>query len=217
MVAYSTKVMPMREILQKFCGAKYITSLDLSSAFLQAPLEQFPRQLTAFQFESNVYQFTTVPCGFKNSPAAFIRALEKDLGNSGLNNNSVMYVDDLFIHPSTFTRHLHHIDLVLDTFTSAGFTANAPKYQFYKPGIKFLGHIISDGVKADRERIEAILRYPVPENQRELSKSLGIPNFKQQFILNYSSYVKPLLTFLRKGNKSQWTDALQQAFETVRD
>jgi len=50
MVAYSTKVMPMREILQTFCGAKYITSLDLSSAFLQAPLEQFSRQLTAFKF-----------------------------------------------------------------------------------------------------------------------------------------------------------------------
>jgi hypothetical protein len=39
MVADRTKVMPMRELLQKFFGAKYITSLDLSSVFLQIPLE----------------------------------------------------------------------------------------------------------------------------------------------------------------------------------
>jgi hypothetical protein len=40
MVADRTKVMAMRELLQKLYGAKYITSLDLSSAFLQAPLGQ---------------------------------------------------------------------------------------------------------------------------------------------------------------------------------
>jgi len=144
MVADRTKVMPMRELLQKFYGAKYITSLDLSSAFLQIPLEQFSRQWTAFQFESNMYQFTTVPYGFKNSLAAFIRALEKVLGNCGLNNNLVMYVDNLLIHSSTFAEHLHHIDLVLDKLTSAGFTVNAAKCQFCKPEIKFLGHIISN-------------------------------------------------------------------------
>ena len=35
MVADRKKVTPMRELLQKFYCAKYITSLDLSSAFLQ--------------------------------------------------------------------------------------------------------------------------------------------------------------------------------------
>jgi hypothetical protein len=60
------------------------------------------------------------------------------------------------------------------------------------------------------------MRYPVPKNQRQLRKFLGICNFHQQFILNYSSYVEPLFALLRKGNKWQWTDALQQAFETLR-
>jgi hypothetical protein len=67
MVVDRTKVMSMREV----------TSLDLSSAFLQVPLEKSSRQWTEFQFASNVYQFTTVSYGFKNSLAAFIRALGK--------------------------------------------------------------------------------------------------------------------------------------------
>jgi len=49
-----------------------------------------------------------------------------------------------------------------------------------------------------------------------LCKFLGIRNFHHQFILNYSSYVESLLILLHKGNKWQWTDALQQAFETLR-
>jgi hypothetical protein len=106
MAADRMKVMPMRELLQKFYGVKYIMSLDLSSAFLQVPLEQSSRQWTAFHFESNVYQFKTVPYGFKNSLAAFIRALERVLGGCDLNNNLVMYVDDLLIHLSAFTEHI---------------------------------------------------------------------------------------------------------------
>ena len=111
MVADRTKVMPMRELLQKNYGAKYITSLDLSSAFLQIPHEQFSRRWTAIQFESNVYQFTTVLNGFKNSLAAFIRAIGKVLGDCGLNNNLVMYVEDLFIR-----RLLQNICITLISF-----------------------------------------------------------------------------------------------------
>jgi hypothetical protein len=39
MAADRTKVLPLRELLQKFHGASYITSLDLCSAFLQVPLK----------------------------------------------------------------------------------------------------------------------------------------------------------------------------------
>ena len=217
MTADRTKVLPLRELLQKFHGASYITSLDLSSAFLQVPLKETSRQWTAFQFQSKVYQFKTVPYGFKNSLSAFIRALEKVLGDDEINNNLVMYVDDLLVHSSTFSEHLQHIDAVLHKLTTAGFTVNAAKCQFCKPEVKFLGHIISDKtVRPDKERIEAILRYPAPKNQRQLRKFLGVCNFHQQFIVNYASYVEPLLVLLRKGNRWSWTTELQRAFETLR-
>ena len=106
MTADRTKVLPLCELLQKFHGASYITSLDLSSAFLQVSLKETSRQWTAFQFQSNVYQFKTVPYGFKNSLSAFIRALEKVLGDDEINNNLVMYLDNL-VHSSTFSENLH--------------------------------------------------------------------------------------------------------------
>jgi hypothetical protein len=95
-------VLPLRELLQKFHGASFITSLDLSSAFLQVPLKETSRQWTAFQFQGKVYQFKTVPYGFKNSLSVFIRALEKVLGDDEISTNLVMYLDDLLVHSSTF-------------------------------------------------------------------------------------------------------------------
>ena len=60
MTADHTKVFTSRELLQKFHVASYITSLDLSSAFLQVPLKETSRQWTAFQFQRKVYQFKAV-------------------------------------------------------------------------------------------------------------------------------------------------------------
>jgi hypothetical protein len=100
--------------------------------------------------------------------------------------------------------------------TTAGFTINASKCNFCKPEIKYVGHIISEKtVKADPERIKAILRYLVPKNQKQL-KFLGGCNFRQQFIVNYASYVEPLLVFVRRGSKCSWSSTVHNAFETSR-
>jgi hypothetical protein len=87
MTADCTKVLPLRELLQKFHGSSYITSLDLSSALLQVPLKETSRQWTAFQCQNKVYQFKAVPYGLKNSLSAIVRALEKVLRDDKSNNN----------------------------------------------------------------------------------------------------------------------------------
>jgi len=57
---------PIDETLQQFHGVKYMTSLDLTSAFLRIPLEASSRKYIAFLFDTNVYQFQRVPFGTKN-------------------------------------------------------------------------------------------------------------------------------------------------------
>jgi hypothetical protein len=61
------------EMLQQFHGIKFLTSLDLTSAVLQVPLEASSRKYTNFFFDSKVYQIQRVPFGTKNSLAAFVR------------------------------------------------------------------------------------------------------------------------------------------------
>jgi hypothetical protein len=84
---------PIDEMLQQLHGVKYMTSLDLTSAFLQIPLETSSRKYTAFLFDTNVYQFQRIPFGTKNSLAAFVRGLRKVLG-SDVSSFCACYVDD---------------------------------------------------------------------------------------------------------------------------
>jgi hypothetical protein len=61
---------PLQELLQKFDGATYMTSLDLSSAYLQIELHDESRKYTSFLFDSTMYQYKRDPYGFKNSVLA---------------------------------------------------------------------------------------------------------------------------------------------------
>jgi hypothetical protein len=73
-----------------------MTSLILSSAFLQIGLKETSWPYTAFLFNSTVYQYKRVPCGFKNSLSAFVRALKLILGPE-TERFVVLYEDDVLI------------------------------------------------------------------------------------------------------------------------
>jgi hypothetical protein len=190
---------PLHELLQRFHGTKFMTSIDLSKAFLQLPLKKSSRPYTAFLFDSTVYQYKRAPYGFRNSLSGFVRALKLALGNE-TSEFVVYYVDDILIHSRSFNEHLRHIDIVMHKLTQAGFTVNAAKCQFCQTEITFLGHRITQtGVSADPARVEAILNYPPPRNQKQLRQFLGTCNFHHRFIVNYADYIAPLLPLMKKG------------------
>jgi hypothetical protein len=66
MLSDRARAPPIDEMLEQFHGVKYMTSLDVTSAFLQIPLEASSRKYTAFLFDTNVYQFQRVQKKIKN-------------------------------------------------------------------------------------------------------------------------------------------------------
>jgi hypothetical protein len=167
-IADHERTPPMNELLQRFHGAKFFTSIDLSSAYWQIELDEDSRKYTAFISESTAYQYKRVPYGFRNSLPAFVRAIKIALGGSNL-EGVVSYVDDLLIHSPTIEDHLRHLDTVLGKLTEAGFTINAKKCRFCKDEVRFLGHRTDrTGVSADPDRVQSILNYPAPRNTMQL-------------------------------------------------
>jgi hypothetical protein len=196
---------PLQELLQRFEGVSYMSSIDLNLAYLQVELDEESRKYTAFLFNSTVYQFKRVPYGFKNSLSAFVRALELALGND-YDAYVVFYSDDILVYSKTFQDHLVHLDTVISRLTEAGFTLNIAKCHFCLDEVKFLGHRIDKtGVSADPQRIEVILHYPAPRNCKQLRQFLGTCNFHSRFIVGYANFVAPLLPLLKQGTKWEWT------------
>jgi hypothetical protein len=202
---------------QQFHEIKYMTSLDLTSAFLQIPQEASSRKYTAFLFDTNVYQFQRVPFGTKNSLEAFVRGLKKVLGSDVSSSICAYYVDDRVIFSKTFEEHLRHINLIFNKLTTAGFTINTLKCKFCQPQMNFLRHAIGpEATSADPQRIAAVLNYPAPRNKKQLRQFLGNCGFHNKFVINYADSVGTLSPTLEKWVKWKWTAQLQQSFEELR-
>ena len=92
------------ETLDHLNGAKYFSSLDLTSGYWQIKLAPEDKEKTAFITQSGLYQFKVMPFGLCNAPATFQRLMELVL--RGLQyDKCLVYLDDIIIFSKTFEEH----------------------------------------------------------------------------------------------------------------
>jgi len=72
--------MNIEEILLKFQGAKYLSTIDLTAGYWQCQLRKDSREVTAFLHRGRNYHFKVLPFGLVNSVAEFQKILDKVLG-----------------------------------------------------------------------------------------------------------------------------------------
>jgi hypothetical protein len=71
------------------------------------------------------------------------------------------------------------------------------KCTFAQQKISYLGHIISNhGVSIDHEKIDAILRWPIPQNFTEQRGFLGLTGYYRKFVKQYGILARPLTNIL---------------------
>lgn len=118
--------MPVEEILNKFQGAKYLSSVDLRSGYWQCLLNKSSRELTAFLHGSRNYQFQVLPFGLITSVAEFQRILDRVLGPEIL-QYTLVYVDDIHVASATFQEHMEHLEHIFQKFREFNVTVNRNK------------------------------------------------------------------------------------------
>ena len=78
------------------------------------------------------------------------------------------------------------------------------------------------GIKPLPSKVEAIQKYPLPKDVKQLRTYLGIINFYHRFVQNLVFYLAPLSEYLKKeGNKNSreiaWTEEAKAAFQKSKD
>ena len=148
-VADSYAMPDTQHLLDQLAGAKWFTSLDLSSAFWQLPLAEESRDCTAFMTKTHgLLRWKALPMGFKNSSAYFQREIDAAL--KGLNlDGCVVYIDDVCIYSNgSFEDHLSKVKQVLRALRTVGFSGNPMKCKFAQKEVVFLGHRVAQIVRA---------------------------------------------------------------------
>ena len=76
---------------------------------------------------------------------------------------------------------------------------NASKCIFNAEEIPFIGCFIGKrGLRADPAKVKAIVDWPIPKNEKDLRRWLGLASYLHKYSENYADMDRPLTDLLNK-------------------
>ena len=133
-----------------------------------------------------------MPFGLKAASSMFQRMMNSVLRDI-IGDRCFVYMDDVLILGETLAEHHEKLRNVFEQFRTYNIKIEPDKCKFLRPELSYLGHVIlSEGVKPDPKKIEAVVRFPVPKREKDVKAFLGLTGYYRKFIQNYSSIAKPL-------------------------
>lgn len=183
--------------------ATIFSKIDLKSAYLQIPLNEKDRDLTAFTCNGKRYRFITAPLGLKTIPSQFQRWIKALLQEHQCLDFSVNHLDDIIIFSRTVDEHIHHVKKVLAALTSKFLTISLKKCIFFATKLPALGYILEvGGLRPNTKKICNMMEWHRPNSKKRLQRLLGILNFFRRFIYNYTERVYPIMSIT--GRTFDW-------------
>lgn len=207
-------------ILSHLGPVKYLSTIDLSQAFLQIPLNVNSRKYTAFSIPGRgLFQFTRLPFGLVNSPATLSKLMDRVLGHGALEPAIFVYLDDIVVASRTFEDHIRKLRDLANRLREANLCINIKKSKFCCQELPYLGYILSqEGLRPNPDRVQAIMGYQVPKSVRQLRRFLGMVNYYRRFIANFSELTSTLTDLLKnKPKRVEWNMAADNAFREIKE
>ena len=172
----------IEETYKTLQGSAYFTTIDTSSGFYQLPMEPKSQNCTAFSTLSGSFNWLRMPMGLTGSPDTFQSLMEHVL--VGLTwNITVPYLDGWIIFYNTPEEHNKRLQHVFQRFREVNPKINPTKCAFFQTKVQFLGHVISkNGLEANPEKVKAVQKFPVPQNQTDVKSFLGLFSYYRRYI-----------------------------------
>uniref|UniRef100_A0AAV2JVH3 ribonuclease H n=1 Tax=Knipowitschia caucasica TaxID=637954 RepID=A0AAV2JVH3_KNICA len=204
----------IEDIFANLAGGKRFTKVDLAEAYLQMEIEEDSKMFLTINTLKGLYRYNRLVFGVASAPAIWQRAMDQVL--QGIPGTQC-YLDDIIVTGANDNEHLENLHKVLQRLQDYGLRARRDKCEFFKPCITYCGHTIdAQGLHKCKEKINAVMKAPQPQDVQQLRSFLGFINYYHRFMPNLSTVLHPLNELLQAERKWKWTKECEQAFQEVK-
>lgn len=216
----ATKVYPIPNIeacIEKVSRARFVSTLDLVRGYWQVPMTERASSLATFVTPFGTFRPLVLSFGLKNAPYAFSRLMNQIL--AGTESFALPYLDDVAIFSDTWPEHIEQLREVFTRLQGAGLTVKAKKCKFARSEVAYLGHVVGQGKRRPQDlKVLAIREFPLPKTKKDVMSFIGLVNYYQQYISEFSEMASPLTDALKKSepNEIVWDSKKLKAFEALR-
>ena len=208
------------DVLPELANAKLFTKLDAKNGYWHVVLDEESSKLTTFDTPFGRYLWKRLPFGLSVSSEIFQKrlnqALDKLDGLLSVHDDMVIYgVGDT--DEAAREDHDRKLTAFLERCKERGIKLNKAKMQLRRTEITYLGHVVTNqGLKADPEKVEAIVNMPAPDDIKAVRRLCGFVNYLARFLPHLSDVLEPIRQLTRQDVEWQWNNTHDKAFETIK-
>ena len=206
-------------LIEKLQGKKVFSTFDLCSGFYNIPVYGPHQERTAMSTPFGAFEWRFMPMGLKNSPAIFMRNLQKVFHDMP---DVLLFVDDGAVGTETVEENFELMCRILDRLAEYSLVIKGSKLHLFQTKVEFLGYTLSaDGLRPQHDKVESIRNWPLPRTVAEVRGFLGLASFYRRFVYNFSDKAAALNEFTKKGAnvpvEAEWTAAQRESFEVLKN
>ena len=151
----------LTDIIDELRDCEFLTTLDITSGFLNVKMHPDHIHKTAFVTKNGHYEWLRLPFGFRNSPMVFQRVIQNILMKHNVYNFSKNYLDDILIYSITLDEHIEHVERVIKALMKENVKLKLSKCSFAQKSVVYLGHIITKNKYIPKnDNLIAIKKFP---------------------------------------------------------
>nr|XP_027118612.1 uncharacterized protein LOC113735828 [Coffea arabica] len=205
------------QLVDSTAGYEIFCFLDAFKGYHRIVLDEEDQEKTSFITEDGTYCYVTMPFGLKNAGATYQRLVNKLFKNQ-IGRNLEVYVDDMLVKSRTQEQFISDLREVFEILRSSRIRLNPKKCTFGVRSGKFLGYMISkEGVRANPDKIKAIMDMAPPRNIKEVQRLTGRMAALNRFLSKSAVRESPFFKALKGGRQFEWSPECQKAFDELKE
>ncbi|CAL8174399.1 unnamed protein product [Prunus armeniaca] len=158
----------INQLVDATAGHELLSFMDAYSGYNQIFMDPADSEHTAFITDRGLYYYNAMPFGLKNAGATYQRLVNRIFAKH-ISGIMEVYVDDMLVKSRTAGGHLENLALMFGILKDYRMRLNPTKCAFGVSSGKFLEFMINQrGIKANPEKIKAIVDMETPKTQKDI-------------------------------------------------
>lgn len=158
--------------------------------------------------------------GPSNAPGHFQRQMSTKVFWREVHQFLEVYLDDLIVWGNTREEFMARLRTTFLRLKEFNLTLNPDKCVIGVSSVQYIGHVIDEfGLRFTPEKLDSVLNFKTPVNQKEMRSFLGLATYYREHVLRYSTLAEPLHTAITPYIDRKpllWTPELTEAYEVLK-